>query len=421
MMPRLFPTACLALLSALPALMPAQETSAKEEERMNALLLQQDFGFREPRTRITVGVRMIDSGGKVSFGNLGERTASLVAPAAEGNVDRVYDNGAVYADGLRANERDANGLQVPLDADGRYMVRDADGKIVQNLIGYQTGATRNWNGKYDAQVEEHEGYVGFHSYSAISEGASLSKEQGASGGIELTITQDFGRIGRRLNWGLAAGVTLNGINAKTGGTIAATLRTHADYYKILDGSAVSMPYGTPSSTFLFDDEGNYVNDSGYETTAVLSNTPDATLSTVTDIIGGAEVKGNWQIKGAYLMVKVGPSMRAQITERIGLTASAGYAAAYAGTRYTVLETFSVPTMGSLELKVEDPVGSTQTKFLSGYYADLTVDFLANDRTGLFGGVTAQQLDSYDQQLSGRTAKIDLGSAVGIRGGVSIRF
>ena len=121
------------------------------------------------------------------------------------------------------------------------------------------------------------------------------------------------------------------------------------------------------------------------------------------------------------MVKVGPTVRTQLTERFSLTASAGFAGAYAGTRYTAFEAFSIPSMGDLEIKSEDPVGSTKTRFLSGYYADLTLDFAANDRTGLFGGLTAQQFDDYSQTLSGRTAKIDLGQAVGIRGGVSIRF
>ena len=139
------------------------------------------------------------------------------------------------------------------------------------------------------------------------------------------------------------------------------------------------------------------------------------------VSGVLEGKSTYTSAARVCASTVGPTVRTQLTDRIGITASAGFAAAYAGPRYTVLETFKVPGMGDLELKVEDPVGSTQTKFLSGYYADLTVDFLANDRTGLFGGVTAQQLDSYDQQLSNRTAKIDLGAAVGIRGGVSIRF
>lgn len=409
-----------ALLAAMPALLPAQtETSAKEDERM-AALMRDEGQWREPRTRVTVGLRVIESGGKVSFGNLGERTAAAVAPASDGAVDRVYDNGQVLADALRSTEVDANGNQVPL-TNGRYTVKNADGVVVQDLIGYQIGLTRDWNGKYDAQVGVHPGYVAFNSYSAISEGASLSKEQGMTGGLELTFSRDLGRIGRRMHWGLATGVTLNGINSKSSGTIAATLRTQTDYYKVHNTTDPDMPYGTPSFTFLFDGEGNLVSDSGYETTVQLGNTPDGTLSSVSDLAGGAQVRGNWQVKGAYLLVKVGPSLRTQLTERFSLTASAGFAAAYAGTRYTAFEAFTVPSMGDLELKVDDPVGSTKTKLLTGYYAELTLDFAANDRTGLFGGMVAQQLDSYNQRLSGRTAKVDLGNAVGVRGGVSIRF
>ncbi|MBI2497893.1 MAG: hypothetical protein HYV75_08295, partial [Opitutae bacterium] len=46
---------------------------------------------------------------------------------------------------------------------------------------------------------------------------------------------------------------------------------------------------------------------------------------------------------------------------------------------------------------------------------------ANEITGLFGGLTAQKLGDYDQVVGGRTAKVDLGSSVGIRAGVSIKF
>ena len=420
MMSRLLKLILATFVAAVPALLSAQtETSAKEDERM-AALMRDEAQWREPRTRVSVGIRVIESGGKIRFGNLGERTAAAIAPASEGVVDRVYDNGEVLADQLRSTEVDANGNQVPL-TNGRYTVKNADGKVVQDLIGYQTGLTRNWNGKYDEQVGVHPGYVGFSSYSAISEGASLSKDQGVTGGLELTFSRDLGRMGRRIHWGLSTGVTLNSINSKTSGTISSTLRTQTDYYKVSNTVDPTMPYGTPSFTFLFDGEGNLVNDSGYETTVQLSNTPDGTLSSVNDQAGGAQVRGNWQVKGAYLMVKVGPTVRTQLTERFSLTASAGFAGAYAGTRYTAFEAFSIPSMGDLEIKSEDPVGSTKTRFLSGYYADLTLDFAANDRTGLFGGLTAQQFDDYSQTLSGRTAKIDLGQAVGIRGGVSIRF
>lgn len=437
MMPRRLTLATLALLAALPACLTAQETSAREDERMNELLRSDGDAWREPRTRISVGLRVISSGGEVEFGSLGMRVAPEVAPASAGAVDRFYDNGAVGADQLRANEKDADGNLRPV-VDGRYLIRgmvtenivDADGnvtgtqqveKVVANLLAYKDGQTRNWNAKYEQQYQPHDGYLGFSSYSAISEGGSFTKEQSATGGLELQMSHDFGRLGRRVHWGLTAGVTLNSINGKSSGTVTSTLRTRTDYYKIMTSTRPSMPYATPSSTFLFDEDGDLVNTDGLETTVPLSSVPDETLTETTDLIGGAQVRGNWQIKGAYLMMKVGPTLRTQLTDRFGLIASAGFAGAYAGTRYTVFETFAVPSTPLLEISVDDPVGDTATEFLSGFYADLTLEWLANERTGIFGGVTAQQFGDYQQTLGGRTATIDLGNTVGLRGGVTVRF
>jgi hypothetical protein len=67
------------------------------------------------------------------------------------------------------------------------------------------------------------------------------------------------------------------------------------------------------------------------------------------------------------------------------------------------------------------IGSTTTRFLAGYFADLNLEWSLNETMGLFSGVTAQKLNDYEQKLGDRVAKIDLGNSVGIRGGVSIRF
>jgi hypothetical protein len=136
------------------------------------------------------------------------------------------------------------------------------------------------------------------------------------------------------------------------------------------------------------------------------------------LVGGATVNGNWQVKGAYFMVKVGPSLRTQLTDRLGLTASLGLAGAYAGTNYSATESFKSP---EVETEVSITETSATSKFLSGLYADLNLDWLANERTGLFGGITAQKFDGYDQTVGARTARIDLGSTVGIRGGISVKF
>lgn len=436
MLPRFAPIAALVLL-ALPACLSAQEASAKEDERLNALV-REDMQWQEPRNHINVGVRIISSGGRITFGNLGERLVNPVSPASAGLVTRSYDNGVVAVDSLRSDEKDANGNQLPL-TDGRYFiygtftenVTDENGtvtgtqqvtKMVGNYLGYQAGLTRNWKGDNNSQYLGRPGYVAMSTYSAVSEGGSLSKEQGVSGGIELEFSRDLGRVGRHVQWGFSAGVTLNGINTKTAGAVNSTLRTYTDYYKFAGSYQPNLPYTAPFTTVLFDAAGNIVNETGLEITVPISALPDPSLTTQTDLVGGANVSGRWKLKGAYLLVKVGPTLRTRLTERLTLAASAGFAGAYAGTRYSAFETFTVPAGdSSVELTVDLPDGNTATKFLSGYFADLTLDFAVNDRTGLFSGVTAQQLGDYTQYLGGRTARIDLGSTVGLRGGVSVKF
>jgi hypothetical protein len=205
--------------------------------------------------------------------------------------------------------------------------------------------------------------------------------------------------------------------------VTSTLNARTDYYSLPAGAVVpTAPYDTQSAFVDYlDSNGAVLRTNGLETTVPINAVPDGnTVETSTP--GGALVKGLWQVKGAYFMVRVGPSFRLQLTERLGVNASLGVAGAYAGTIYSVAETFSVPDMP--ETLVGSSVGtehSSETKFLHGYYADFNMEWAANERTGLFGGLTAQKLGDYDQSIGGRTARIDLGSAVGIRAGVNIKF
>jgi hypothetical protein len=122
------------------------------------------------------------------------------------------------------------------------------------------------------------------------------------------------------------------------------------------------------------------------------------------------------------MVRLGPTIRTQLTTRLGVSASLGVAGAYTGTTYSVTETFRVPDLEGITIgSVRGTEQTSETKFLSGYYADLNLEWLATERTGLFGGLTAQKFDGFDQSVGSRTAHIDLGSSVGLRGGVSIKF
>ncbi len=406
---------------------------------MVALTRADSADWYVPKNNLSIGFRVLSSGAKVNFSQLGVVPFDVTpAPASAGVAQRTYNNGLVNIDVPRANELDANGNQNSPPG-GRYItttvvtsnVTDANGNVIGttdttvvtgNFLSYTPGLTRSWSYSAPEQASRRPGYIAMSSYSATSDGAMLDKKQGPSGGIELQFERTMGRLSKHTEWRLLTGIALNDINNKIGGNISATLHTNTDFYS-LNGQAApattpATPYSAPSYTDLLDSSGHLIATLGLETTTPLAAAPDPALSTSTAVEGGTTVHGNYQVKGEYLMVKLGPSVHAQLTERFGLSASLGVAGAYAGTRYSVVESFEIPDAGGLITSTEQ---STATKFLSGYYADFNLEWLANERTGLFGGVSAQKFGDYDQMVGGRTARIDLGSSVGIRGGISIKF
>lgn len=417
--------AALALLT-LPALLAAQ-TSSAEEERLQRLMAD-SAQLYVPKNHVTVGFRMLSSGGKVNYGNLGAVAANVdpIAPASAGAVTRTYSNGQVGLDTLRTNETNADGSQKSTPG-GRYnttvTATAADGTTTTTTVGdflsFTPGVTRNWSYSSTAQLTNN-GLIGFSIYSATSNGGTAMKDSGPSGGVEFEFNRTVGNVSKRVEWGFAAGVALNGISNKTSGSVAAALRASTDYYSLNGRPAPAAPYSSASSFTDYLGSDGVIYPLGLETTTALGAVPVAGAST-SGIVGETTVNGNWQVKGAYFLMRVGPSMRARLTERLGLTASLGLAGAYAGSTYSVVESFAVPNLPDVTVRTPETEQSTASKFLSGYYADINLELTLNERTGLFGGFSAQKLAGYDQTLGGRTAHIDLGSSVGVRGGISIRF
>jgi hypothetical protein len=432
--------AALSLL-AFPVLLPAQ-TSSSEEERLEKLMADSTQWY-VPKTTVSIGFRMLSSGGKVAFGNLGSVAFDAeVAPISAGLVDRVYDNGAVRADVARLDEKDASGnvittpgTRYPLLSTIKVNVTDSNGNPVLNsdgtnvtqdvllqtgdMLAFTPGLTRNWGYGSDTQLTG-DGRLAMSTYSASSEGANALKESGASAGVEFQYVRHFSKPANRLQWGVLAGITLNGINSKTAGTVTSTLNTRTDYYSLGGATVPPAPYFAPSFQDYLSSTGEVLRTDGLETTVPIVAAPLSHVETSTP--QGVEVDGNWQVKGAYFMVRLGPTIHTQLSARLGLSASLGVAGAYTGTTYSVTETFRVPDLEGITIGATRGIEQTsETKFLSGYYADLNLEWIATERTGLFGGFTAQKFDGFDQSVGSRTARIDLGSSVGLRGGVSIKF
>ncbi|MBI2497894.1 MAG: hypothetical protein HYV75_08300, partial [Opitutae bacterium] len=390
---RPLPYACaLVAMLAAPVLAHAQaEISAAEEQRLEALA-RENAELYLPKSKVSVGFRVLSSGARVNFGNLGMVAFNLhPAPAADGSVDRVYDNGAVRTDTPRLEERDENNVQTSTPG-GRYAVfttvtvdvKDADGNVigteqvlrqVGDYRAYTPGLTRNWGYGAASQVTA-DGHIAMSTYSSTSEGAGAMKKEGMSPGIEFQYVRTFSRSTRRLQWGLLAGLTLNGINSKTAGSVTSTLNVRTDYYSLAGAAAPALPYVGPTFEDYVNSAGEVIQTNGLETTTPITALPDGHQET--SITGGATVNGRWQVKGSYFMVRIGPSLHAQLTERLGLSASLGLAGAYAGTTYSVSETFQVPDLPDVLVGANagprrDGIEQvTEARFLTGYYADLNM-------------------------------------------------
>ena len=131
----------------------------------------------------------------------------------------------------------------------------------------------------------------------------------------------------------------------------------------------------------------------------------------------------WEIKGSYFVVKLGPELGAAFTPNLTVNASAGFAAAYVGTNYTATESFTLTTDPTLpnQTFTTGAVTSWVSKVLPGYYANIDASWAINERSGLFAGLTYESFGDYNQDLAGRTAKIDLGGNASLRGGLNIKF
>lgn len=406
------------ILLAPPALLRAQ-VSSTEEQRLQKLMADAAQTY-VPKNHVTVGFHLLSSGGKVNYGNLGTVPNNLaaIAPLSAGAVTRIYNNGQVGADSLRPNETNPDGTPLSTPG-GRYPLTSATDHtvIVGDLLGFTPGVTRNWSYSSDTQVTT-DGHIGFSTYSATGQGGTAKKDTGPSAGVEFAFSRSMGSISKRVEWGFVAGVALNGINNKTSGTVTSTLHAVTDFYSLNGQPAPGAPYTASVFTDFIGSNGT-VYPLARETTVPINSLPDRTITT--DTPGGISVNGKWQVKGAYFLLRFGPNVRVQLTDRIGFTATAGVAGAYAGSTYSVVESFAVPNLTNVNITTPDPEQNTASKFLSGYYADMNLELVVNERTGLYGGISAQRLSSYEQAIGGRTAHIDIGSAVGVRGGISIKF
>jgi len=342
---------------------------------------------------IRFGLRYI-GGPKVSFGQLGNVPSNILVGDTTTILNRTYNDGYVN-------------INTRIDANGQPI---------------NDGLTNSWKYNFSTQVTP-DGNMSFHSYSASSLGAGLKGKSGSAAGWELQMGHSIGRIARKIDVSLVAGFSFSSMNAKTTGSVPATLNILTDVYSLYGQPPPAPPYTAPSSTSFpfYDANGNPVTNSdgtavtdSRDSTTLLGNLP-VKRSTST---GTTDVNGRWQIKGSYYTMRFGPMFQVPVTERLKLSLGLGVALAYVGSDYLVDETIILP---DTEAVVETKEQSARSKLLPCFYADADAEYWLTERTGVYLGTTYQKSGSFDQSLNGRTATIDLGSTYGIQSGISLRF
>lgn len=374
----------------------------------------------EPKSTVTFGLRQL-SGAKTSFSGRGKiLSPEDPGPATGSNINRQYHDGQVLPD---------TRVQPRLDSSGNPVIDPANGAQIFDPIA-PDGRTNSWAFSDDRQLAEREGFVAMHSYSAeIVDTQVRSQDSKNSYGMEIAMSRDMGRIfNTRMTWVVTAGMSLNDLSSSMSDKVQANLSTVVDYYSLFGQTPPSGPYTAPSSTTvpIVDAAGNPVVDANgvaqtvtSDTTILIGNEPAGRVTTT--ITDSVSVTNRWKLSGAYYTFRAGPTVWIPLFSRFKVSLSAGAALVFAGTTYSVTQSF-IPEIGA---EITNTSSSEDYKLLPGYYVDASLQFDLTDRTGFYAGAVFQSAGSYTQNLETETAgystKIDLGKQSGLRAGMNVRF
>lgn len=387
-------TLCVLLLvsSAVRAQYEDEETFGDYKPTLDDDLIQY-----VPKYTVRLGFRGISgvssqfSGkGSVSPTNFAQSSSNLLPvnigdPA--GVALRVYHDGYVAPD--TRTVADPAGGSVPITPDGR---------------------TNTWAFSTPDQATE-DGLMAMHVYTAtLTDTGFQEKKPPLALGVEVAVERDLGKVFRtRLQWGLIGGMSVNQFNSIRKSAVNTEITTITDFYS-LNGQAVPDE-ATQYPTFS----------SGADTSILLGS--DVLARTTTVSTSSDALTTRWQSRGAFVTVRGGPTLFVPIGQHFSASISVGAVLVYAGSSYTVTQSFDVPTADEWEETVED----TDSKLLPGFYVDANLQWAMTDTAGMYFGAVYQSSGDYTQTVSKSdntatyTNRVDLSKLQGIRAGMNFRF
>jgi hypothetical protein len=418
------------IVAATPAVLMAQLNvggSDDQDQQQQPEELPDFSGLNEyiyvPKTTVFFGARLV-TGAKMTFTG----RADIVAP-------ETYPTASVPTS-------DATGTYIYHDGtigpDSRQVVVDnGDGTSTSAPIA-PDGKTNTWSYDNTSQLQS-DGLMQMDIYSAVVPQIADENAKGKStSGMEMGMARDMGKISGRLSWKLVGGMSLNDIRGSKIGAIQSDVTTLTDTYDLFGQTPPvgQVPYTSPNQTTndVYDSSGNLETDSsGNPITQTSSSTTlignQAINRTVTTGVDYTSVVDTWRVHGAYLMFRGGPELDYDFTDKLRLSVSVGPALLFSGTDYDVDQVFTTATGAP----ISNIISNTTERLVPAVYADATLQYLLNDRTGLYVGAVFQDGGSYTETAQETaasnpegasatyTTKIDFSDEQGFRTGLSFKF
>jgi len=430
-------------------------------------------------TKDSLNIYEQDANGKpLAAGSTFETSGWISKVDATGNTVTVYTP-VLTAQPQTGTDANGNPTTTYTPATTPVVITNPDGSTIiadtnvytwastGKYLTHKDGQTRSWSVTDAAnQVNTTNHTVSMSTHGAASRrDVTIDADSNGSTGFEVTLERKLGQLGR-FEWGVSGGLKLVQINAKASRVLQSDLVLATDVYQMVNtglnkpdgiyfvvpsaGTSVTQPTDTTETSDLpsLDLSGDPVKMYGSATT-VVTKTTGSDQSTATPIettpissytnyrAGVVNVHGFWQLKGAYYMVRFGPTFRYRFNDRIAISGSIGAAIGYVGTVFRADEYYNnYDDVYELDGTTPKPLIANAAnstffrsqeqnnthKFIPGYYGEINAEYWMTERTGFYLGLTQQTMRDFTQTpLSGRTAKIDMGSSSGWRMGIMTRF
>jgi hypothetical protein len=271
-----------------------------------------------------------------------------------------------------------------------------DGFVGMDNTGNAGGLTSFWGYNNAGQVQG--GNLVLSSSSSAGGGDSLDNDTKLQHGLELTYSYQLGAFDWGA-WGFEGAFGWMPVNIKDNRAVTSSISVQQDVYP---GNGIVFP--VPPFTGTVAGPG-----------PLLGANPNS--STIITVPGGLLTTGQREIDASIFAFKLGPYLDYNLSERVVLTLGAGLTLAVVDSEFSFTEVNTIAGVGTQAFS-----GSNRTAdLLVGGYVGARVAWWLTDNVSVFGGLSYQNIGSFNQSAAGRNARLDLGSTIQVNAGVGFSF